>query len=129
RRFACYRCDRTFSDDEPICGRRRRLTCRLRAWLGEESIHQTVQRVAASYALSPTTVRRAQAEYADQQTAVPEPVTRLGIDEFSLRKGRRYATGLHDLSRRQLLEVVEGRSSAVVQAALERLSDPEAVAV
>lgn len=131
RRFCCAGCERPFTEEEPICGVRRRLTRRLRARLGRESQERTVEQVAASYGVSPTTVRWAQGEYADEQQAAepPAPVHRLGIDEFSVRRGRRYATGLHDLDRRALLEVVEGRDSATVQAALERLAAPEAVAV
>jgi transposase len=130
RRFVCARCPGTFTEEDPICGRRRRLTCRLRTRLGRESIHQTVQQVARSYGVSPATVRRAQAEYATQhgETAAAS-LTQLGIDEHSLRKGRRYATGLHDLSRRRLFEVVEGRTSTVLQAALEQLPTPEAIHV
>jgi transposase len=130
RRFACHRCRRTFTEDDLICGPRRRLTRRLRVRLGRESVQQTVQQVARTYGVSPATVRWAQAEYAEQQAAAPDPpVTQLGIDEFSLRKGRRYATGLHDLTRRRLFEVVEGRNSAVLQAALEQLPTPEAIEV
>jgi transposase len=130
RRFACSHCPRTFSEDEPIGGTRRRLTRRLRERLGEESVHQTVQQVARTYEVSPTTVRRAQAEYAQHHApSAAEPVVQLGIDEFSLRKGCRYATGLHDLTRRRLFEVVEGRTSAVLQGALEKLPSPERIQV
>ena len=34
RRFRCFTCRRPFSEPEPICGERRRLTCRLREQLG-----------------------------------------------------------------------------------------------
>jgi transposase len=130
RRFRCGRCAPTFTEEDPICGRRRRLTRRLRQRLGEESLHQTAQHVAAVYGVSATTVRVAQAEYATQQsTATAAPVTQLGIDDFALRKGQRYATGLHDLTRRRLFEVIEGRTSAVVQAALAQLPHPAAVQV
>jgi transposase len=130
RRFACSRCPGTFTEDDPICGRRRRLTYRLRTRLGRDSVHQTVQQVARSYGVSPATVRWAQAEYAEQNAeADPTPLTQLGIDEHSVRKGCRYATGLHDLTRRRLFEVVEGRTSAVLQVALEKLPTPEAIAV
>jgi len=130
RRFACSRCPGTFTEDDPTCGRRRRLTRRLRTRLGRDSVHQTVQQVARSYGVSPATVRWAQAEYAEQQVeAAPAPLTQLGIDEHSVRKGCRYATGLHDVTRRRLFEVVEGRTSAVLQAALEKLPTPETIKV
>ncbi len=130
RRFACSRCPGTFTEDDPTCGRRRRLTYRLRARLGRESVHQTVRQVACRYEVSPATVRWAQAEYADQQVEMASvPLTQLGIDEHSVRKGCRYATGLHDLTRHRLVEVVEGRTSMVVQAALEKLPTPETIQV
>jgi transposase len=130
RRFACFCYPGTFTEDDPTCGRRRRLTHRLRARLGGDSVHQTVQQVARSYGVSPATVRWAQAEYAEQQVeTTPAPLTQLGIDEHSVRKGRRYATGLHDLTRHRLFEVVEGRTSAVLQAALEKLPTPETINV
>jgi transposase len=130
RRFSCARCPGTFTEDDPICGRRRRLTCRLRTRLGRESVQQTVQQVARIYGVSPATVRGAQAEYAAQHgAAAPDPLTQLGIDEHSVRKGRRYVTGLHDLSRRRLFEVIEGRTSAVLQVALEKLPTPETIQV
>lgn len=130
RRFRCGGCRRAFSEPEPLCGERRRLTCRLRERLGQECRHQTVERVAAVYAVSPTTVRRALAEQvAAQQTEDTEPIRVLGIDEFSLRKGHRYATGLHDLSRRRVVDAIKGRTKAQVQEALERLTHPEEIAV
>jgi len=98
--------------------------------MGEASVHQTVQQVARSYGVSPATVRWAQTAYAEQQAEMaPAPLTQVGIAEHAVRKGRRYATGLHDLTRRRLFEVVEGRTSAVLQAALEKLPSPEAITV
>jgi transposase len=130
RRFACSRCRGTFTEDDSTCGRRRRLTHRLRIRMGEASVHQTVQQVALSYGVSPATVRWAQAEYAEQQAeTAPAPLTQGGIDEHSVRKGCRYVTGLHDLTRHRLFDVVEGRTSAVLQAALEKLPTPETIKV
>lgn len=130
RRFACSRCPGTFTEDDSVCGRRRRLTLRLRIRMGEQSVHQTVPQVARTYGVSPATVRWAQAEYAEQQVETDlAPLTELGIDEHSVRKGCRYATGLHDLTRHRLFEVVEGRTSTVLQAALEKLPSPETIKV
>ena len=53
----------------------------------------------------------------------------LGIDEFSVRKGQRYATGLHDLGHRRVVDVVKGRTHDNVQEALERLPHPDAITV
>lgn len=129
-RFRCLRCEVVFTKPNAIAGHRRRLIQRFRECLAHEAQHQTVQPVAAIYGVSPTTVRRAVTESAAKQLAEPiPPVRKLGIDEFAIRKGQRYATGLHDLERRRLVEVVEGRTSADVQTALERLRDKERVEV
>lgn len=60
--------------------------------------YQTVKRGADVHSMSPTTVRRALAEVVALQDAhtAEAPIRMLGIDEFSLRKGHCYATGLHD---------------------------------
>jgi transposase len=130
RRFRCLHCQRAFSEPEPICGERRRLTRRLRMRLGEACRHQTVARVAAAHGVSPTTVRRALAERVREQTGGElGPVEVLGLDEFSVRKGQSYATGLHDLTAKRVLAVVQGRTQEVVPRALERLPHPEAIRV
>jgi transposase len=130
RRFRCVPCQCVFTEPDLICGTRRRLTRRLRTQLGQECRHQTVERVAEVHGVSPTTVRRALAEVvAAQPVAEDEAPKVLGIDEFSLRKGRRYATGLHDLEGRRVIDVFGGRTKETVQSALERLPNPDAVAV
>lgn len=130
RRFRCLTCNRTFSEPEPICGERRRLTRRLRQRLGEECRHQTVERVAQVYGVSPSTVRRSLAEVvAGREAGETTPVRVLGIDEVSVRKGQRYATGLHDIAGKRVLAVIQGRTKEQVQKALERLPAPEAIQV
>jgi transposase len=131
RRFRCFHCERTFTEPDPACNARRRLTCRLRERLGEACRHQTVQDVAGAHQVSPKTVRRAFAEYQDRQRAAepPPPPRVLGLDDFSLRKGQRYATGFHDLERHTTLNVIAGRTQAVVQKALEDLDAPAEIAV
>jgi transposase len=62
----------------------------------------------------------------DEQAKLPTPEI-LGIDEFALRKGRRYDTILCDLESREVLEVCEGRKKEEVVRLLKRLSDPDAV--
>lgn len=132
RRFRCPWDERVFTEPEAeVGGWRRRTTYRLRARLGTAGTAQPVQTVAAQYGVSPTTVERAVQARADAAGVRPtvRPVTRLGIDDFSLRRGRRYATGFHDLEHGRVLDVVEGRTAAVAQAALERLVAPDTVAV
>jgi transposase len=130
RRFRCVPCQHVFTEPDRLCGTRRRLTRRLRTHLGQACLHQTVARVAQVHGVSPTTVRRALTEVVAAQRGAPSEAPEiLGIDEFSLRKGRRYATGLHDLQRQRVIDVFGGRTQETVQAALERLADPDAVSV
>jgi transposase len=130
RRFRCLRCLRTLTEPDLVAGKRRRLTERLWERLGRECRHQTTKRVAQGHAVSPTTVRRALAEViATQEAQEDAPVRALGIDEFSLRKGHHYATGLHDLDGRRVLGVIRGRTQEKVQKALEKLAHPEAIEV
>jgi transposase len=130
RRFRCFTCRRPFSEPEPICGPRRRLTCRLRERLGQECRDRPVEHLAQEFGVSPTTVRRARREVvARQQEQAGSAPPILGIDEFSVRKGQRYATGLHDITGRRVLDVIKGRTQEKVQEALERLSPPERVRV
>jgi len=130
RRFRCLPCRRAFSEPEPICGERRRLTRRLRQRLAREWRHQTVEHLAAAYCVSPTTVRRSLAELVTAQLAEEaEPPEVLGIDEFSVRKGQRYATALHDIPGKRVLEVVAGRTKEETQKVLERLPRPEMIRV
>lgn len=144
RRFRCLWCvgrhrrPRTFSEPDPACGlgpggRARRTTQRLREQIGHEPPHQTVKRVAEVYRVGERFVRecfagRAQGEIAQ---AVPAGYTPrvLGMDEFSMKRGRRYETVFCDLEAPRVLEVVEGRDQEAVRAYLEGLSDPEAVRV
>jgi len=130
RRFRCLGCGRLFTEPDTVAGPRRRLTARLRERLGREGVRQPVAHVADGYGVSPTTVRRAVQDHATtafERRPIGE-VQHLGIDDFSLRRGRRYATGLHDLDGRRMIEVVEGRTSAAAQAALRCLLVPDAVA-
>jgi len=130
RRFRCLPCRRAFSEPEPLCGHRRRLTHRLQERLGRACRHQAVERIAAVYGVSPTTVRRSLTELVTAQRAEEaEPPEVLGIDEFSARKGQRYATALHDIPGKRVLEVVTGRTKEEVQKALERLPRPEMIRV
>lgn len=122
RRFRCFTCRRPFSEPEPVCGERRRLTCRLREQLGQACRDRPVEHLAAEFGVSPTTVRRARQEVVARQNeaSVAAPAI-LGIDEFSIRKGQRYATGLHDIAGRRVIDVIKGRTQKKVQEALERL--------
>jgi transposase len=133
-----HRRPRTFSEPDPACGlgpggRGRRTTGRLREQIGREPPHQTVKRVAEVYRVGERFVRECFAGRAAGEIAgaVPEGYTPrvLGMDEFSMKRGRRYETVFCDLEAPRVLEVVAGRDQEAVRAYLEGLSNPEAVRV
>lgn len=131
RRFRCPFCDLVFTETDELAGRRRRLTRRLRARVFEEAKRRSVKEVAEAFGVSDKTVRGILAErfaehcLGSERGEWIERLRLLGIDEFSIRKGQRYATGLHDLERHRLIEVLEGRKADAVQKALEGF--PESV--
>ena len=90
RRFRCFTGRRPFSEPEPICGERQRLTSRLREQLGQACRDRPVEHLADAFGVSPTTVRRARWEVVVRQNGQSVSVPRTpGIDELSLRKGQR----------------------------------------
>jgi transposase len=144
RRFRCLWClgrrrrPRTFSEPDPACGlgpagRARRTTQRLREQIGCEPPHQTVKRVAEVYGVGERFVRECFAGRAQAAMAAAGPLGHtprvLGMDEFSMKKGRRYETVFCDLEAPRVLEVVAGREQRAVQAYLEGLREPERVGV
>lgn len=127
RRFRCPFCKKVFTEPDEVCGWRRKLTRRFREELCREVRHSTVKHVAESKGVSQDTVRRAFVEGARGEEADLEPVRHLAMDEFSVRKGQRYQTAFHDLERRRVLSVINGRAKEAVQGYLDSLIQPEAV--
>jgi transposase len=120
RRYRCACCRKTFTEPDEACGPRRRTTCRLREAIGRQATRQPVASVSQSFDVGPRFVREcfqtvtrlhliSQGICPDEQARLPAPRF-LGIDEFAVRKGQRYATILCDLHHRRVLEVSLGRS-------------------
>lgn len=137
RRFRCPDCRKTFTEPDTACGRRRRTTKRLRETIGQQAATQPVEQVAQIFGVGPRFVRdcfkhlsRPMLEQrgldVEAQHPLPTP-SFLGIDEFAVRKGHRYATILCDLEKREVLEVCLGRRLEEVMALLKRLAHPEKV--
>ena len=133
RRFRCPECGKVFTEPDEVCGWRRRTTERLRQQLYEEVRHQTVKQVASNYGVGQRFVRecfgRYAAEHIEMAGVAKETPEVLGLDEFSVRKGRRYQTLFCDLRLGRRLEVVDGRDKESAKSYLEKLSEPQKVKV
>ncbi len=139
RRFRCLACQKSFTEPDTACGRKRRTTQRLREALGKQASIQPGAHVAKAFGVSHRLVQhcfeavavqeiesKGLAAKEDQPLRTPRY---LGIDEFATRKGYRYDTIVCDLEARRVVEVSEGRKLEDVAALLERLCDPDAVKV
>ncbi len=137
RRFRCPTCKKPFTEPDEACGPRRRTTSRLREAIGRQGGKQTVADVSQSFGVGPRFTRQCLQNVAcpqlakrgldlDGQEKLPTP-RYLGIDEFAVRKGHRYATILCDLENRNVLEVSRGRQFFEVVRLLGRLEHPEVV--
>src|SRR5437764_4230679 len=137
RRFRCATCRRPFTERDSACGRYQRTTERFRNQIAKQACQRPLTHVAQEVQAGPRFVHgclhawieerlQKKGRSLDERAKLPTPPI-LGIDEFALRKGRRYDTILCDLESRDVLEVCEGRKKEEVMKLLERLSDPDAV--
>lgn len=146
RRFRCLWCfvrsesgrRRAFVFGEPheVFGRgpkggTRRTTPRLRAHLAEAAPHQTIKHLARQLGFGERFVRECFRDWAERilAEAIPSGYTPkcLGVDEYSVRKGRVYETivcDLSDLARRRVLASLEGRDGKALRTWLEARDDP-----
>jgi len=132
RRFRCLSCRKVFTEPDPVCGVRRRSSQRLRAYLGQEALDQTVRRVAQKAGVGEALVRRCVTELARGLLQPPGtlPLARvLGLDEFSIRKGQVYDTAIMDIERKRVLGVVSGHRQKELTAFFTTLPNPEQVRV
>lgn len=128
RRFRCPFCGKVFTEPDEVCGWRRRLTKRLREEIGRAARDSTVKAVAAAKRVSQETVRKALVEGAGGGDSTGAgPVRHLAMDDFSVRRGRRYQTAFYDLEAKRVLGVVEGRTSEAVSTFLKGLAEVELV--
>ena len=137
RRFQCTACQRTFTEPDAACGRRRRTTKQFRDHLAYQACKRALTHVAQEARVGPRFVHECLIEHVEDIFAKnnrtleengPLPTPRfLGIDEFARRKGHCYDTILCDLEHRKVLEVCEGRTHEDVVKMLKRLDDPNRV--
>ena len=130
RRFRCPWCNKVFTEPDEVFGLRRRSSQRLRQYLGQEALHQTVKRVALKEKVGEGLVRRCVADEIGQKLAVTEPAETpelMGLDEFSVRKGRLFHTAICNLTDRTVMAVVEGQGKQKVEEYLDKIPQPDAV--
>lgn len=127
RRFRCRSCRKVFTEDDPVCGRRRRTTCRLRRRLGHEAEDVTVRTTARWHRVSEGLVQRSWLEAHSHVSAPAQPHVYLGLDGFCVRRPGGMWTGLWDLETRCPVAVVPGERKRDTQAMLERHADRQTV--
>jgi transposase len=119
-RLQCNNCRATFGHTYTFVDGKERYTLAMKARVYEIAVGSTVQHTAAVTGIPYSTAERffkeavlaiAQntEEQAQKQAQASEKLI-LGIDDFSIRKGHNYNTGIHDLRGETLLGVVKGRT-------------------
>ena len=105
RRFRCLSCGKVFTEPDEIFGSRRRSSKRLREYLGDRAMYQTVSHVAREEGVSESLVRRCFTEEAEVQLGVDEGKPKasrvIGLDEFSVKK-KIFDTTISDLEDRKV---------------------------
>ncbi|MFI5269213.1 MAG: ISL3 family transposase [Chloroflexota bacterium] len=120
RRFRCRACRYVFTEDDPVCGRRRRTTYRLRRQVAKEAQEATVKAVSRWHGVSEGLVQRSWLETYGQPSPVSKPHVFLGLDAFCVRRPGVMWTGLWDLQTRKAVAVISGQRQAEVEKLLER---------
>lgn len=127
RRFRCRSCRKVFTEDDPICGRRRRTTRRLRLRLGREAEDTTTRTTARWHRVSEGLVQRSWWETHSVVQPPARPHRYLGMDSFCVRAPGKMWTGLWDLEARQPVAIVPGQTRAAMEAMLGRHASRRAV--
>lgn len=120
RRFRCRVCRHVFTEDDPVCGRRRRTTRRLRGEIARQAQEATVGAVSRWHSVSEGLVQRSWLEAYAQLTTPTRPHAFLGIDGFCIRRPGVMWTGMWDLQTRRAVAITAGIRQRDVQKLLER---------
>ena len=127
RRFRCRACHQVFTEDDPVCGRRRRTTRRLREEAAREAQEASVRAVSRWHGVSEGLVQRSWLETYGVTLAPSRPHVLLGVDAFCVRRPGVMWTGLWDLQTRSAVAVMKGERRVDVQRLLERHADRASV--
>jgi transposase len=132
RRFYCETCECPFREELPWLPRCSRLTKRYREFVFAQCQKTTIQAVHQKEGLGYKTVERLYYAMAQQQAqpAQTEPVKKLGIDEFAIKKGHdSFALALSDLEAGRVLAVLADRKKETLEVYLRTWSDPQRAGV
>lgn len=125
-RLSCNDCQANFIWQYDCVAPKKRYTKAFEATLPKQVIGATIAHATRTTETPATTVHRIVGKWmvdeskqvqkrCEQQAKASEGLV-LGIDDFAIRKGHRYNTGLHDLRGGTFLDVIPGRTVAELQA-------------
>ena len=123
RRLWCEQCGGPHLEELDWLSPHRRVTRRLEEAIGRLSQVMPLKQVAAFYGVGWHTVKAIDRTLLQQQVIEPDwsTIEYLGMDEFALHKGHRYATVIVEPLRRQVLWVGQGRSREAIRPFFESL--------
>ena len=127
RRFRCRPCRYVFTEDDPVCGRRKRTTRRLRGEVALQAQEATVKSVSRWHGVSEGLVQRSWLESYAAVAPPAKPHVLLGLDGFCVRRPGVMWTGLWDIQTRKAVAVMKGERSVDVQRLLERHANRDTV--
>ena len=125
RRLWCRHCGGPRLEELDWLSPHRRVTRRLEEAIGRLSQVMPLKQVAAFYGVGWHTVKAIDKALLAQQVKQPDwrDIEYLGMDEFALHKGHRYATVIVEPLRRQVLWVGQGRSREAIRPFFEGLDE------
>ena len=131
RRFRCDApgCAGSFTESSAQVPARKRLTERLRRGVAAAALDRSTAAVARSFRVGWHTAWDAVAAAAGAKLAArpQSPPRRLGVDETTFRRPRRFMTGIVDLETSRMWDMFEGRSKAALADRLRLLGEAASV--
>jgi len=132
RRFSCLTCRAPFREELEWLPRCSRLTARYRRFVFAACQHTTLQAIGQHERLGYKTVERLYYALAQEQVDATQPrwVSKLGIDEFAVKKGHdQFALALSDLEAGRIIAVLPDRKKETLQAYLSTWTKAQREAV